>query len=237
MGRVAGRLLCRQSERLQRCTRLFRGRLAVATQPVWRPVGGWHTVHRRVVLQRRRVRQGKGDRGVEAGHAAGAPLHTARPTPLPPPPPRAHLMHTGTHSGTHEGHAADYAPPRRPLWRRAGRGTGTRGCTHTSMPQTHKGRAGARTPGERDKGGEGGPGGPVRLRTSGGSKSGPGHCVRNPRERGGGGVGLVWISACAKGGDPRPVCPYLTGSTGYPPWLSGLTAVQTADDPRTSSRR
>ena len=35
---------------------------------------------------------------------------------------------------------------------------------------------------------------------------------------GGGGVwfGLVWISACTKGGDPRPVCPYLTGSTGYP---------------------
>ena len=52
-----------------------------------------------------------------------------------------------------------------------------------------------------------------------------------------GGVCLVWISACAKGGDPRPVCPYLTGSTGYPPWLSGLTAVQTADDPRTPSRR
>ena len=25
-----------------------------------------------------------------------------------------------------------------------------------------------------------------------------------------GGFGLVWISACAKGGDPRPVCPYLT---------------------------
>ena len=31
----------------------------------------------------------------------------------------------------------------------------------------------------------------------------------------GGGVGGV--SACAKGGDPRPVCPYLTGSTGHPP--------------------
>ena len=31
------------------------------------------------------------------------------------------------------------------------------------------------------------------------------------------GVGLGWVSACAKGGDPRPVCPYLTGSTGYPP--------------------
>ena len=28
---------------------------------------------------------------------------------------------------------------------------------------------------------------------------------------------MVWISACAKGGDPWPVCPYLTGSTGYPP--------------------
>ena len=35
--------------------------------------------------------------------------------------------------------------------------------------------------------------------------------------RRGGWVGLGWVSACAKGGDPRPVCPYLTGSTGYPP--------------------
>ena len=38
--------------------------------------------------------------------------------------------------------------------------------------------------------------------------------------QGGGGMdraGLGWVSACAKGGDPRPVCPYLTGSTGYPP--------------------
>ena len=34
------------------------------------------------------------------------------------------------------------------------------------------------------------------------------------RAGGGGGVGLVWISACAKGGDPRPVCPYLTGCGG-----------------------
>ena len=58
-------------------------------------------------------------------------------------------------------------------------------------------------------------------------------CVRPE----GGGFGLVWISACAKGGDPRPVCPYLTGSTGHPPWLSGLTAAQTADGPRTTSRR
>ena len=54
--------------------------------------------------------------------------------------------------------------------------------------------------------------------------------------RGGCWVGLGWVSACAKGGDPRPVCPYLTGSTGYPP-LVGLTAVQTADDPRTPPRR
>ena len=53
----------------------------------------------------------------------------------------------------------------------------------------------------------------------------------------GGGVCLVWISACAKGGDPRPVCPYLTVATGYLPWLSGLTAVHTADDPRTPLRR
>ena len=34
---------------------------------------------------------------------------------------------------------------------------------------------------------------------------------------GGGGIGLGWVSACTKGGDPRPVCPYLTGSTGHPP--------------------
>ena len=85
--------------------------------------------------------------------------------------------------------------------------------------------------------GGGGSGGGVQGGANGGRLGGawgggaPGGSV------GGGGVGLVWISACAKGGDPRPVCPYLTGSTGYPPWLSGLTAAQTADDPRTSSRR
>ena len=55
-----------------------------------------------------------------------------------------------------------------------------------------------------------------------------------------GGRGGVWFGldlGLRQGGDPRPVCPYLTGLTGYPPWLSGLTAAQTADDPRTTSRR
>ena len=40
------------------------------------------------------------------------------------------------------------------------------------------------------------------------------------------GFGLVWISACAKDGDPRPVCPYLTGSTGRgTPFVVLLRAV------------
>ena len=31
------------------------------------------------------------------------------------------------------------------------------------------------------------------------------------------GVGLRWVSACAKGGVPRPVRPYLSGTTGSRP--------------------
>ena len=36
------------------------GSLALASQPVWRPVGGSHIVHHRVVVQGRRLLQGEG---------------------------------------------------------------------------------------------------------------------------------------------------------------------------------